>query len=120
MDGLEIRPYVHKLFEHLSCCDVALVQGGLSTCMELVAMRRPFVSFPLKHHFEQNIHVRRRLANYGADRALAYDEVTAESLATAALSAMHSPVTYKRVESNGAARAARRIAEVLENRWRVR
>lgn len=120
MDGLEIRPYVHKLFEHLSCCDVALVQGGLSTSMELVAMRRPFVSFPLKHHFEQNIHVRRRLANYGADRALAYDEVTAESLATAALSAMHSPVTYKRVESNGAARAARRIAEVLENRWRVR
>jgi hypothetical protein len=46
--------------------------------------------------------------------------VTAESLATAALSAMHSPVTYKRVESNGAARAAQRIAEVFDNRWRVR
>jgi predicted glycosyltransferase len=120
MDGLEIRPYVHNLFEHLSCCDVALVQGGLSTCMELVAMRRPFVSFPLKHHFEQNVHVRRRLANYGADRALAYDEVTPESLANAALSAMHSPVTYKRVETDGAARAARRIAEVLDNRWWVK
>jgi pimeloyl-ACP methyl ester carboxylesterase/predicted glycosyltransferase len=118
--GLEIRPYVHNLFEHLSCCDVALVQGGLSTCMELVAMRRPYLSFPLKHHFEQNVHVRRRLANYGADRAMVYDDVTPESLAVAALSAMHSPVTYKPVETNGAARAARRIAEVLDNRWWVR
>ncbi len=120
VDGLEIRPYVHNLFEHLSCCDVALVQGGLTTCMELVAMRRPFVSFPLKHHFEQNVHVRRRLANYGADRALEYDDVTPESLANAALSAMHSPVAYKRVETDGAARAARRIAQVLDNRWWVR
>ncbi len=120
MEGLEIRPYVHNLFEHLACCDVALVQGGLSTCMELVAMRRPFVSFPLKHHFEQNIHVRRRLANYGADRSVAYDDVTAESLADTALSAMHSPVSYKRVETNGAALAALRIAEVLDNRRWVR
>ena len=45
--GLEVRPYVHNLFEHLACCDLALVQGGLSTCMELVATRRPFLSFPL-------------------------------------------------------------------------
>src|SRR5205807_6521400 len=29
--GLEVRPYVHNLFEHLACCDLALVQGGLST-----------------------------------------------------------------------------------------
>jgi hypothetical protein len=88
--------------------------------MALVAMRRPFVSGPLKHHFEQNVHVRRRLANYGADRSIAYDDVTAESLADAALSAMYTPVTYKRVETNGAALAARRIAEVLDNRWWVR
>jgi hypothetical protein len=56
-DGLEVRPYVHKLFEHLACCDLALVQGGLSSCMELVAMRRPFLSFPLRRHFEQCVHV---------------------------------------------------------------
>ena len=62
-DGLEVRPYVHNLFEHLAACDLALVQGGLSTCMELVATRRPFLSFPLERHFEQNVHVRRRLAN---------------------------------------------------------
>jgi hypothetical protein len=115
-DGFEVRPYVHNLFEHLACCDLALVQGGLSTCMELVATRRPFLSFPLRRHFEQNLHVRRRLANYGADRAVAYEGLTPESLADRALEAMHAPIAYRPVETDGAARAARRIAMVLENR----
>lgn len=119
-DGLEVRPYVHKLFEHLACCDLALVQGGLSSCMELVATRRPFLSFPLRRHFEQCLHVRRRLANYGADRAVAYDGLTPESLADRALAAMHAPVRYEPVETDGAARAAKRIAQVLENRWWAR
>lgn len=114
--GLEVRPYVHNLFEHLSCADLALVQGGLSTCMELVATRRPFLSFPLQRHFEQCIHVRRRLANYDADRALDYRGLDPAMLADHALKTMHEPVRYKPVETNGAARAARRIADVLENR----
>jgi pimeloyl-ACP methyl ester carboxylesterase/predicted glycosyltransferase len=120
IDGLEVRPYVHNLFEHLACCDLALVQGGLSTTMELVATRRPFMSFPLQQHFEQCVHVRRRLANYGADRAVSYRDLTPESVANQALTTMYTPVQYKTVETDGAARAARRIAEVLDNRWWVR
>jgi len=120
LEGLEVRSYVHNLFEHLACCDLALVQGGLSTCMELVATRRPFLSFPLRGHFEQCVHVRKRLANYGADRSLAYAELTPQRLAEHALAAMHEPVRYKPVETDGAARAARRIAEVLDNRWWAR
>jgi pimeloyl-ACP methyl ester carboxylesterase/predicted glycosyltransferase len=119
LDGLEVKPYVHNLFEHLACCDLALVQGGLSTCMELVATRRPFLSFPLQRHFEQCVHVRRRLANYGADRSVAYAALTPDALAARALEAMHAPVRYKPVETDGAARAARRIAQLLENRWWV-
>jgi predicted glycosyltransferase len=115
--GLEVRPYVHNLFEHLACCDLALVQGGLSTCMELVATRRPFLSFPLARHFEQRVHVRRRLANYGADNAVEYGELTPEALADRALTRMHTPVRYAPVELDGSARAAALIAQVLENRW---
>jgi predicted glycosyltransferase len=115
-DGLEIKPYVHNLFEHLACCDLALVQGGLSTCMELVATRRPFLSFPLARHFEQCVHVRRRLANYGADNAVDYHALSPRALAERALAAMHAPVRYASVEGGGAARAARLIADVLENR----
>ncbi len=116
IDGLEVRPYVHNLFEHLACCNLALVQGGLSTTMELVATRRPFLSFPLQRHFEQCVHVRRRLANYEADRSVPYAGLAPEALAERALQALHAPVSYKPVETDGAARAARRIAEVLENR----
>jgi pimeloyl-ACP methyl ester carboxylesterase/predicted glycosyltransferase len=117
--GLEVRSYVHNLFEHLACCDLALVQGGLSTCMELVATQRPFLSFPLQRHFEQCVHVRRRLANYFADRSVGYNGLTAAALADKALQAMHEPVRYKPVETNGAACAARRIAQALDNRWYV-
>ena len=54
-------PYVHDLYRHLAACDLAVVQGGLTTSMELTANRRPFLYFPLRHHFEQNFHVRHRL-----------------------------------------------------------
>lgn len=114
--GLEVRPYVHHLFEHLACCDLALVQGGLSTTMELVATRRPFLSFPLQRHFEQCVHVRQRLANYDADASVDYASLDPQTLAQRALTRMHAPVRYRPVETTGAARAARRIAEVLENR----
>jgi pimeloyl-ACP methyl ester carboxylesterase/predicted glycosyltransferase len=116
LPGLEIRAYVHKLYEHLACCDLALVQGGLSTTMELVATRRPFLSFPLQRHFEQCVHVRRRLANYGADRSLDYATLDPDVLAERALAAMHQPVRYRPVETDGAARAALRIAQVMDNR----
>ena len=116
LPGLEVRPYVHNLYEHLACCDLALVQGGLSTTMELVATRRPFLSFPLQRHFEQCVHVRRRLANYQADRSLDYPTLDPDTLAERALAAMHEPVRYRPVETDGAKRAALRIAQVLDNR----
>jgi hypothetical protein len=61
---LEVRPYVHELYRHLAACDLAVVQGGLTTAMELTVSRRPFLYFPLGHHFEQKVHVRHRLDRY--------------------------------------------------------
>ena len=52
---LEVVPYVHKLYRHLAACDLAIVQGGLSTAMELTANKRPFLYFPLRQHFEQSL-----------------------------------------------------------------
>jgi hypothetical protein len=40
--------------------------------MELTASRRPFLYFPLRHHFEQNLHVRHRLERYRAERCMDY------------------------------------------------
>jgi pimeloyl-ACP methyl ester carboxylesterase/predicted glycosyltransferase len=112
-DGLEVRPYVHELYRHLAACDLALVQGGLTTCMELTANRRPFLYFPLRHHFEQNFHVRHRLERYGAGRRMDYDSATPEHIATAIAEEIGKPVRYRDVETDGAARAAARIAELI-------
>jgi pimeloyl-ACP methyl ester carboxylesterase/predicted glycosyltransferase len=51
--GVDVRGYVPDLFEQLAACDLALVQGGLTTTMELVATGRPFLYVPLRNHFEQ-------------------------------------------------------------------
>jgi pimeloyl-ACP methyl ester carboxylesterase/predicted glycosyltransferase len=113
-EGLEVRSYVHNLYRHLAACDLAVVQGGLTTAMELTANRRPFLYFPLRHHFEQNFHVRHRLERYGAGRRMDFDEATPEIVATAIAEEIGREVDYKPVETDGAARAAQRIAEVLQ------
>jgi predicted glycosyltransferase len=111
--GLEVRAYVHELYRHLAACDLAVVQGGLTTSMELTANRRPFLYFPLRHHFEQNLHVRHRLARYGAGRCMDFDESTPEVIAEAIGEEIGREVEYKPVETNGAARAASLLAELL-------
>jgi pimeloyl-ACP methyl ester carboxylesterase/predicted glycosyltransferase len=113
-EGLEVRSYVHNLYRHLAACDLAVVQGGLTTAMELTANRRPFLYFPLRHHFEQNFHVRHRLERYRAGRCMDFDESTPESIATAIAEEIGRDVDYEPVETDGAARAAARIAEVLQ------
>ena len=113
-EGLEVRPYVHNLYRHLAACDLAVVQGGLTTSMELTANGRPFLYFPLRHHFEQNFHVRHRLERYRAGRCLDFEESTPESIATAIAEEIGRDVDYEPVETDGAARAAAHIAEVLQ------
>jgi pimeloyl-ACP methyl ester carboxylesterase/predicted glycosyltransferase len=112
-DGLEVRGYVHDLYRHLAACDLAVVQGGLTTTMELAACRRPFIYVPLRHHFEQNFHVRHRLDRYGAGRCLDYDQTAPEALARAIAEEISRPVSYRPVEADGAARAAALLAELI-------
>jgi pimeloyl-ACP methyl ester carboxylesterase/predicted glycosyltransferase len=112
-DGLEIRPYVHELYRHLAVCDLAVVQGGLSTTMELTASRRPFLYFPLRNHFEQNLHVRHRLERYRAGRCMDYDSTTPADIATAIASEIGRDVDYRAVATDGAARAAAMLASLL-------
>jgi pimeloyl-ACP methyl ester carboxylesterase/predicted glycosyltransferase len=112
-DGLEIRPYVHDLYRHLAACDLAVVQGGLTTAMELTAARRPFLYFPLRHHFEQNFHVRHRLARYQAGRYMDYDSAGPADIAAAIASEIGRDVSYRPVATDGAARAAAMLADLL-------
>jgi pimeloyl-ACP methyl ester carboxylesterase/predicted glycosyltransferase len=112
-DGLEVRAYVHDLYRHLAACDLAVVQGGLTTSMELTANRRPFLYFPLRHHFEQNFHVRHRLERHRAGRRMDFETATTDIIATAIAVEIGREVAYRPVESDGAARAAALIGELL-------
>ena len=112
-DGLSKLPYVHDLFEHLACADGAVVQGGLSTTMELVGLGRPFVYFPLEGHWEQVHHVQRRLERYGAGRGLDYATTTASELADRLERLLDRPAAYRPIAPGAARRAAERIASLL-------
>ncbi|HXB16713.1 MAG TPA: alpha/beta fold hydrolase [Solirubrobacteraceae bacterium] len=112
-DGLEIVAYVHNLYRHLAACDLAVVQGGLTTTMELTAQRRPFLYFPLRHHFEQNFHVHHRLERYGAGRRMDFDHSPPHVIAAGIAEEIGRDVGYRPVETDGAARAAARIVELI-------
>jgi predicted glycosyltransferase len=111
--GVEVLAFVPDLYRHLAACDLAVVQGGLTTTMELAAARRPFLYFPLRNHFEQNRHVRHRLDRYGAGRFMDYDASPPEVIAEAIAAEITRPVDYRPVESDGAARAAALIAPLI-------
>jgi predicted glycosyltransferase len=114
VEGVELRGYVPDLYLRMAAADVAVVQGGLTTTMELAAARVPFLYVPLRHHFEQNIHVHVRLQNYGAGRRVDYDDVSdPEWLADAIVTQVGSKVASLPVESGGAERAAAMLGELL-------
>jgi UDP:flavonoid glycosyltransferase YjiC (YdhE family) len=108
-----VRAYVHELYRHLAACDLAVVQGGLTTAMELTANRRPFLAFPLRHHFEQSFHVRHRLERYRAGRIMDYETDGPREIAVAIAEELGKSVDYLPVDTGGAARAAAALAELL-------
>ena len=113
-DGLEVRRYVHDLYRHLAVADLAIVQGGLSTTMELTANGVPFLYIPLRRHFEQQFHVRHRLDRHGAGRHLTYDEAAdPDGLAAAIVAELGRPTAYRKIPPGGAQRAAASLAELL-------
>jgi UDP:flavonoid glycosyltransferase YjiC (YdhE family) len=111
--GVDVVGYLPELYRHLAACDVAVVQGGLTTTMELTALRRPFVYVPIRNHFEQNLHVRHRLRRHGAGHCVEYEHTDPDRLAAAIAQEIDRPVHYRPVGADGAERAAALLAELL-------
>lgn len=111
--GIEKRAFIPDLHRHLTICDVAVIQGGLTTSMELVANRRPFLYFPLRSHFEQQFHVAHRLDRHRAGRRMDYATATPEVIAHAVAEELEREVDYLPVPTDGAARAAAALADLF-------
>ncbi|MGI8699829.1 MAG: glycosyltransferase [Nocardioidaceae bacterium] len=113
VEGLTKHAYLEEAFGHLACADAAVVQGGLSMTMELVAAQRPFLYFPLARHWEQQKFVAHRLDHYRAGTRLDYATTTPSDLAQHLLRTMSRRARYRAVPRDGAKVAAERIASLL-------
>jgi UDP:flavonoid glycosyltransferase YjiC (YdhE family) len=113
---VEVRGYVPRLYEHFAACDLAIVQGGGTTTLELTALRRPFIYFPLEGLFEQNLVVAKRLARHGAGERMLYSETAPEKLAEAAVEQLGREASWPPIPTDGARRSAELINELLGTR----
>lgn len=114
--GIEVKGYVPNLYEHFAASDLSIVQGGGTTTLELTALRRPFLYFPLENHSEQQIHVAGRLARHGAGVKILYSQTTPEILAEKIISSIGQEATWAPIPTNGAKRTAQFINQFLSNK----
>jgi UDP:flavonoid glycosyltransferase YjiC (YdhE family) len=112
-EGVEIRGYVPALYEHFAAADLAIVQAGGTATLELTALRRPFVYFPLEGHSEQQVTVAGRLVRHGAGVRMDLSRATPQSLALAIRANLDKPATYPPIPADGAQKAAGLICGLL-------
>jgi UDP:flavonoid glycosyltransferase YjiC (YdhE family) len=111
-DGVEIRGYVPDLYEHFAACDLAIVQGGGTTTLELTALKRPFIYFPIEGHFEQ-AQVAQRLDRHRAGVRMFLSETSPRDLAEQAVTTLEAEASFAPIPVDGGRRAAELIAELL-------
>jgi pimeloyl-ACP methyl ester carboxylesterase/predicted glycosyltransferase len=115
-EGVTLTGFSEDLPRRLAACDLAVVQGGLATTMELIAARRPLVWVPLRDHCEQQLHVAHRLRRLGAPPPTAYEHTAPEALAALMLERLGAEVHYAPVDPASTGRAAEAIAVLLTER----
>jgi UDP:flavonoid glycosyltransferase YjiC (YdhE family) len=112
-EGVEVRGYVPCLHEHLAASDLAIVQGGGTVTLELTALRRPFIFFPIEGHCEQEVHVANRLARHGAGIKMIQSQTNPSLLADEIVRNIGRQVSFSSIPVDGARIAAELIADLL-------
>ena len=106
-------PVVTDLQNYFAACDLAIVQGGGMTTIELTALRIPFLYFPIEGQFAQELYVTERLKRHRAGVRMSFSGTTPEALTLACLKAVKGKVNYARVPADGAFKAADIIRKLL-------
>jgi len=113
-DDVEVHGYVPDLYKHLAASDLVITQGGGTTTLELTALGRPFLYFPLDGHFEQQVFITGRLARHRAGTKLIFSETTPESLAEQIVAHIGRDVSYASLPTEGAQRIAEEVNLLLK------
>jgi UDP:flavonoid glycosyltransferase YjiC (YdhE family) len=109
--GVEVRGMVSDLWRHFFACDLAVVQAGGTTTLELEALQVPFLYFPIEGHAEQELTVAARLERHGAGRRMSTSTTSKDALAKAMVEALDQGARYSAIPLDGAERAASIILE---------
>jgi hypothetical protein len=110
-DSVELAGFVPRLYEHFAACDLAIVQGGGTSTIELTALRRPFLFFPLDSHCEQQKYVVPRQERLGAGVKLKLARTSPEGLAQRIVENVGREVDYLRPDTGGAQKLAASVVE---------
>jgi UDP-N-acetylglucosamine:LPS N-acetylglucosamine transferase len=112
--GVELHNFIPDIYKHYAACDMAVVVGGGTTTVELTALRRPFVFFPLENQFDQQLYIADRLARQGAGVKMRFYETTPKSLADIIRKNIGKEATWPPIRTDGAEKAAKLINQVLD------
>ena len=115
-NGVKILGYVPDLYQHLGAADLCIVTGGGTITLELTALRRPFLYFPLKNHFEQELQVASRCKRHNAGVRMDFTKTTPTSLAATVLSTYNERINYAQIPINGAQNSAQQINQILNEK----
>ncbi len=110
--SLDVHGWVPDLHRMLAASDLAVVQGGLTTTMELTAAGVPFLYAPLEGHFEQQLHVDHRLRRHGVGRRV-HHRIGPEELAAELLDLSSEQRRTPPAFEKGAAVVAEQLANLL-------
>ncbi len=81
-DWVNVCGYVSDLYRYFYASDLVITQAGGSTTMELAYLGKPFAYFPVKDHFEQEIHVSGKLSRLGVGHRMSIDDTSPHDLSS--------------------------------------
>jgi spore coat polysaccharide biosynthesis predicted glycosyltransferase SpsG len=110
--NVQVRGYVPHLYEHFAAADFAIIEGGLTSAVELAAVGTPFVFVPLKGHVEQEMEVAPRLERLQIGTQMSFDELTPKNLSRAYTEVLKS--SYKTREAKLPIKGAEVTAEIIQ------
>jgi hypothetical protein len=112
--GVRVHGYVPRLYQHFAAADIAVVHGGATTTLELTALERPFVYFPLEGHAEQQNHVASRLQRHNAGIGLTLSKTTPQDLADVVVHNIGRSLEYAPIKTDGAKGVADLAVKLLD------
>ncbi len=111
---IKLRSFVPNLYEHFAACDLAIVQGGATSTLELTALQRPFIYFPIEGHSEQ-ANVAKVLERLKAGTRMYLSQTSPALLARNISYLLSVKPVYPEIPTDGAQKAAQLIVRLLNS-----